>query len=328
MKKLGKLLIVCILIVTLSGCGKVIPKTKDGDEVVVKSDQGEITATELYEELKSQYGTTVLTDMIDRLILNEKYEEDDEEKSFIEEQINTVKEYAKKVNYSLEQYLKAAGFVSVDDAEEYLKLNYRREKAAKEYIKSLITDKEIEKYYEEKIKQDINCKHILISPETTDGMTDDEKKAAKDAAYKKAMEVIEKLNNGESFDDLVSKYSDDEGSKSKNGDLGWFNTGSMLEAFENAAYALKKGEYSTTPVETTYGYHIIYKVDEKEKAKLKDVKDEIISTLSDSKLEDNQSLYYEALENMRVNSKLEFFDTVLEKEYNTYINSLKNKANS
>lgn len=328
MKKLGKLLIVCIIIVTLSGCGKVIPKTKDGDEVVVKSEQGEITATELYEELKNQYGSTVLTDMIDRLILNDKYEEDDDEKEFIEEQINSVKEYAEKVNYSLEQYLKAAGFDSVEDAKNYLRLNYRREKVSKEYIKSLITDKEIEEYYNNNIKQDINCKHILISPETTDGMSDADKKEAKNAAYKKALEVIEKLNNGESFDDLVKKYSDDEGSKEKNGDLGWFNTGSMLEAFENAAYALKKGEYSTTPVETTYGYHIIYKVDEKAKAKLKDVKDEIISTLSDSKLEENKSLYYEALENMRINSKLEIFDTVLEKEYNAYINSLKSNANN
>ena len=73
---------------------------------------------------------------------------------------------------------------------------------------------------------------------------------------------------------------------------------------------------------------MIYRFNFSGSIQIKDVKDEIISTLSDSKLEDNQSLYYEALENMRVNSKLEFFDTVLEKEYNTYINSLKNKANS
>jgi len=73
-----------------------------------------------------------------------------------------------------------------------------------------------------------------------------------------AQVVIERLNNGEDFATLAKELSTDTGSAQNGGDLGWFGTGQMIPEFEAAAFALEKpGDYTTTPVQTTYGFHII-----------------------------------------------------------------------
>lgn len=82
-------------------------------------------------------------------------------------------------------------------------------------------------------------------------------------AETKINEIYELLEAGESFEELVGKYSDDPSSNGKNGILPQFGTGTttrMVPEFTEAAFALKKdGEYSK-PVKTDYGYHIIKRI--------------------------------------------------------------------
>ncbi len=89
-------------------------------------------------------------------------------------------------------------------------------------------------------------------------------------ALEKAEEILEKIKNNGDFDELASEYSEDPGSKDKNGDLGWFKKGIMVPEFEEAVFSLKKGEISDEIVETSFGYHIIKKTeDENEKQEIK-----------------------------------------------------------
>ncbi len=88
------------------------------------------------------------------------------------------------------------------------------------------------------------------------------------AAKTKIEKVYDELQNGASFEALVKKYSEDKSSKRKGGDIGWFGINKFEDAFEDAAFSLKKdGDYSK-PVETSIGWHIIKRLKKKKLGEL------------------------------------------------------------
>ena len=172
---------------------------------------------------------------------------------------------------------------------------------------------------EESIYGDIEAKHILISTETSDSATDEEKEAKDKEAKEKAEDIIKKLKDGEKFEDLAKKYSDDTSNKDKGGDLGYFNTGAMVKEFEDAAYKLKVNEYTTEPVKTTYGYHIIMKTNEKEKPSFKKSKDTIIEKLIEKKKEADENISTKAINALREKYNINIKDKSIKKSYKTYL---------
>ena len=192
-KNSGKILISGLLIFSLVGCGKV-PVLKNGEEAVVTSDAKNISVTEFYEKIKEKYGVNVLVDMIDEMILSDKYKETTkEEKEYIKEKVKEVEDSAKQYNTTFE-YLIAYyyGLESKTEFEKFVSLSYRRNEAVKELVKKGLTDKEIQKYYDENIFGDIRTKHILISIDTLDGMTTEEKNNKEKECYA----VLKKDKNG------------------------------------------------------------------------------------------------------------------------------------
>lgn len=71
-----------------------------------------------------------------------------------------------------------------------------------------------------------------------------------------AQDVLDRLIAGEDFGEVAAEVSQDPGSASQGGDLGWFSRNMMTPAFEEAAFSLEIGEISD-PIETDFGYHII-----------------------------------------------------------------------
>lgn len=80
--------------------------------------------------------------------------------------------------------------------------------------------------------------------------------ADKQKAREKLEGLAQKIKGGADFGTVAEAESDDTGSKKQGGSLGWIKRGQMLEKFEQAAFALKKGETSA-PVETEFGWHLI-----------------------------------------------------------------------
>jgi peptidyl-prolyl cis-trans isomerase D len=80
--------------------------------------------------------------------------------------------------------------------------------------------------------------------------------ADKDAAKAKAEDLAKQLAGGADFAALAREHSEDPGSKTAGGDLGWVRRGQMVSGFEDALFALAQGETSA-PVETEFGWHLI-----------------------------------------------------------------------
>ncbi len=102
----------------------------------------------------------------------------------------------------------------------------------------------------------VNVEHILrLFPRNA---SDSAKAAVK--AYVDSLYTV--VSNGANFEDVATKESQDPGSASKGGALGWFGRGRMVKPFEDVAFSLSDGEISK-PFETSYGYHIIKKLGHK-----------------------------------------------------------------
>ncbi len=99
----------------------------------------------------------------------------------------------------------------------------------------------------------VMVEHIL---KLTQGLSEEE--AAKKKAQIDSIETL--LANGADFEAIALKESEDPGSKRNGGKMNWFGTGQMVPEFEAASYALKNGEISA-PVKTSYGWHIIKRLD-------------------------------------------------------------------
>ena len=287
-----------------------IAKLENGLEPVASIDGLTVTAEDLYEDMKEIYSVSNLLDIIDNKILEEKYPETDEMNTKLNDQAeNYYNMYNQYYGYSKEEFLTINGFGSERVFIEYLRLQYRRSQYTDDYIKEQITDKEIEKYYEDKVYGDINTKHILVK--VSSSATDEEKKEAENLAK----EIITKLNEGKSFDEVKDEYKD----KITYEELGYKAYNASLEsAYMEAMQKLENNSYTKEPVQTSYGYHVIYRIDQKEKPALEDVKEEIITSLVSEHKSEDTSVQYKALEKMREDAKLEFTDTVLEKKYETY----------
>ena len=116
-----------------------------------------------------------------------------------------------------------------------------------------VTDEALHEYYD-KVKdryttaEQRHVAHILIA--VNSDRTDEQAKAL-------AEQVLKRVQGGEDFAKVAAEVSDDTGSKTNGGDLGWIARGTLGdEPFETAVFGMKDGEI-TGPVKTDFGYHVI-----------------------------------------------------------------------
>ena len=95
---------------------------------------------------------------------------------------------------------------------------------------------------------EVHARHILVA-------TEDE-----------ANKVIAQLKGGADFETLAKQVSTEPGAKQSGGDLGYFKKGDMVPEFAAAAFAMKPGEYSQTPVHSQFGWHVIQVLDVRQAA--------------------------------------------------------------
>lgn len=315
------LCIICILLIVniiLISIGHKV-KLSDGKEIVASIDGKTITAEELYESVKENYGTNSLMDIIDSTIIEKEIENKSDALEKAKEQVSSIKKQYETMGYDWNEVLKNYGYESEQVLVDEIEKSLLKEEVAVKYISKNITDEEIKKYYDENVNDSYTAKHILITPDTTDDMTDEQKTEAENAALATANEVITKLNNGEDWNTLVSTYSEDTGSKENNGLIENFTKGDVVDEFFNATKNLTDGSYTTEPVKSKFGYHIIIRVSKTEKEALENMKDDLMNEIIDSKLANDSNLYNTTWGEIRKNYNLKINDTTIESYYNKLI---------
>ncbi len=142
--------------------------------------------------------------------------------------------------------------------------------------KPQITDADLQAYYNAhqaqfQVKEQVKVRHILIA--VTDPKADAPAKA-------KADDLLKQIKAGGNFADLATRNSDDPGSKTQGGELGWLDRGKTVPEFDKAAFSLAPGQTSDV-IKTQFGYHIL-QVEDKKTAhtrSLAEVKPEILPIL-------------------------------------------------
>jgi peptidyl-prolyl cis-trans isomerase C len=161
-------------------------------------------------------------------------------------------------------------------------------------VKASIGEEAARAIYEDKVKQlkpedEVQARHILVSSEEA------------------AKKLLERANAGEDFGQLAKENSGDAGSKEQGGMLGYFGRGQMVPQFEEAAFALKKGELSK-PVQSQFGWHVIKVEDRRQKPppSFEEVKDRLIGSMVQNKA---QNIAGE----LRQKAKIDYLDPELKK---------------
>jgi peptidyl-prolyl cis-trans isomerase C len=132
---------------------------------------------------------------------------------------------------------------------EHLKRNMLASFMIKQHAEtSVLTDEEMKKEYDkhktEMARTEYKARHILLETE------------------KDAKDIVKQLNKGADFAELAKAKSTGP-SATHGGDLGWFEGKQMVKAFSDAVAALEKGKYTTSPVRTQFGWHVILKEDQR-----------------------------------------------------------------
>jgi len=134
-----------------------------------------------------------------------------------------------------------------------------------------------------RVPEQVKVSHILIKtpPPGADGKVDEKAVAA---AQSRAADLLKQVKSGANFEELAKKNSEDPGSATQGGSLGWFGRGKMVPEFEKAAFSMAKGQISDL-VKTGFGFHII-RVDDKQDPHLKpidEVRDQIAPLVKQQK---------------------------------------------
>ena len=240
----------------------------NGGKTVASYKGGKITQQEYYDEMKkSQSGKTALANMIINRVLEQQYGNKVSKKQVDKQYNNYKKQYGSQFDAVLQQ-----NGMTASSFKQNLKTNLLTEAALKDI-------KKISKSQEDKVWKDyqpkVKVQHILVSKKS------------------KAEEITNELKNGKSFKSLVKKYSLDTGTKNNEGKLPTFDsTDSSLDpAFKKAAFKLKTGETTKSPIKSQSGYHVIRMIKHPAKGSFashkKEIDDQIYQTMS----QDQQTMH-------------------------------------
>ncbi|MBP3951457.1 peptidylprolyl isomerase [Bacillus suaedae] len=276
---------------------------KDDTEVIATVNGTSITEAEFVEELKAQGGSNILSNMVQRRVLDEAIETVEISEEEIEAELEVFRtefqtNFGTENDEDILEVLKTEyqlEFESMDEfVDEYVLPPLALKKLGSEGVE--VTDENVQTYYDENTDEfiELEASHILVEDEAA------------------AQAVLDRLEAGEDFAALAEELSTDPGSAANGGDLGAFKKGAMVEPFFNAAVALEVGEISE-PVESQYGFHVI-KLNKRTEQAFEDVQEEIREKLVQEQSKTQEQILAELMKEADIEIKDEQFSDLFKTE--------------
>jgi foldase protein PrsA len=249
------------LLAIVAGVALMMPLAACGNKAVATTSGGKITESEYYSSMKqTSQGKQVLQQMILDKVLQKEYGSKVSDKQ-VNAQYNSYKsQYGSQFNTVLQQ-----NGLTEKTLKQQIKSNLLLQAAVRDY--SHITNKQINKQWK-KYQPKVKTAEILVGSKS------------------EAQDIIDQLNNSDNkyktFKKLAKSKSTDSSNKNNGGKVAAFdNTDTQLDsAYKKAAFKLKTGEYTTTPVKTDDGYQVIYMIEHPAKGKksqhISDLRNQIV----------------------------------------------------
>jgi foldase protein PrsA len=230
-----------------------------------------ITKDELFEEMASYGGETLLDDLIRREVIRQGIEEAGTTAS--DEEVQARMEKFAESYDSMEAFLEELSYYgySEEQLREQIATQIKIEKIVG--TDTAVTEEEIAEYFGQNKSsfdkpETVRASHILVG------------------TREEAESLLARLGAGADFAELAAEHSLDEATKDSGGDIGDFARGEMEEGFEETAFGLEVG--GTAIAESSYGYHVVRVTDRTaaREATLASAREEIVEYLTESKLAD------------------------------------------
>ncbi|MCH3997331.1 MAG: peptidylprolyl isomerase [Lactobacillus amylovorus] len=262
MKKIAAVVAVAGVALSTAACSN-----GGSNSTVASYKGGKITQQQYYDEMKkSQAGKSTLANMIINRALEQQYGKYVSSKKVDKQYNNYKKQYGSQFSAVLQQ-----NGMTASSFKENLKTNLLSEQALK-HIKKISKKQEQQawKSYQPKV----TVQHILVAKKST------------------AQSIIKQLKDGKSFKSLAKKYSLDTATKNKAGKLPAFDStdNTLDSSFKTAAFKLKTGEVTSTPVKSQSGYHVIKMISHPAKGKFADHKKTIDDEIYASMVQDQATM--------------------------------------
>lgn len=254
-------------VIAVAGIALSATACSNGGKTVASYKGGKISQEQYYNEMKkSQAGQTTLANMIINHVLDQQYGKKVSDKKVNQQFNNYKKQYGSQFSAVLQQ-----NGMTQSSFKQNLKTTLLSEAALKDIKKvSKNQEKKAWKTYQPKV----TVQHILVSKKST------------------AEDIISQLKNGKSFSSLAKKDSLDTATKNKGGKLPAFDsTDTTLDpAFKKAAFKLKNGQVTSTPVKSQSGYHVIKMINHPAKGSFASHKSAIDDQIYKSMSQDQQTM--------------------------------------
>lgn len=283
-----------------------VAATVDGQEIYVSE------VEEHFENIPEQMRAGMTEEvLLDQLISQEVLVQEAEKQDITvtEEDIDEELDYAMdQAGWSSEEFeeVLAAQGMTKDDLRDLYRVSIVIDELIQQKVLDGIdiTRDDVAEFFEQNKEEftpsddEVRASHVLISTEQRE---EEEARAI-------AEEVVEKVQDGEDFAQLVSEYSEDPSAEQNEGDLGFFTEDEMVPEFSEAVFSLNETGEISEPIKTDFGFHVIKLTDmrkEGDEPELDDVYDQVEENLLNQK---NSEAVEEYIMGLREESDIEKID--------------------